>query len=65
MKFDLQGAVAMVTGGAQGIGAAIAELLAENGARVAVADINAEAAAPHAPVDPPPGRGGGGAAAWP
>ena len=48
MKIDLHGATAMVTGGAQGIGAAIAELLAANGARVVVADINAEGAAAQA-----------------
>jgi NAD(P)-dependent dehydrogenase (short-subunit alcohol dehydrogenase family) len=35
--------VAIVTGGAQGIGAAISRRLAEEGARVAVADINPEA----------------------
>jgi NAD(P)-dependent dehydrogenase (short-subunit alcohol dehydrogenase family) len=45
MKADLGGAVVLVTGGAQGIGAAIAELLAANGAVVMVADINAEGAA--------------------
>jgi 3-oxoacyl-[acyl-carrier protein] reductase len=45
MKADLGGAVALVTGGAQGIGAAIAELLSANGAVVVVADINAEGAA--------------------
>jgi 3-oxoacyl-[acyl-carrier protein] reductase len=37
--------VAIVTGGAQGIGLAYAELLAERGARVVVADINADKAA--------------------
>ena len=44
----LQGRVAIVTGGAQGIGKAIVDKLAEEGASVAVADINgpgAEAAA--------------------
>lgn len=40
MKTDLGGAVALVTGGAQGIGAAIARTLAANGARLALADIN-------------------------
>jgi len=42
--FDLKGKVAVVTGGAMGIGAAIATVLAENGARVAIADLNLEAA---------------------
>ena len=41
----LEGLRAAVTGGAQGIGAAIARRLAEEGARVAVLDINAEGAA--------------------
>ncbi|MFP4703492.1 MAG: SDR family NAD(P)-dependent oxidoreductase [Spirochaetaceae bacterium] len=41
----LPGKVAVVTGAAQGFGAAIAEGLATNGARVCVADIDAEAAA--------------------
>ena len=37
--------VALVTGGASGIGKASARLLAEHGARVVVADVNADAAA--------------------
>ena len=45
MKTDLSRASAIVTGGARGIGAAIAQALAANGARVAVADIDAAAAA--------------------
>jgi len=40
MRIDLIGKNALVTGGAAGIGRACAELLAEAGARVAVADIN-------------------------
>jgi NAD(P)-dependent dehydrogenase (short-subunit alcohol dehydrogenase family) len=44
VKADLAGAVAFVTGGARGIGAAICETLAANGARVMVADIDAAGA---------------------
>ncbi|PWE16845.1 short-chain dehydrogenase [Marinicauda salina] len=42
---DLSGKTAVVTGGASGIGAAIARALHEAGAKVAVADLNAEQAA--------------------
>jgi NAD(P)-dependent dehydrogenase (short-subunit alcohol dehydrogenase family) len=40
---DLDGASAIVTGGASGIGAAVARALAERGARVVVADVQADA----------------------
>ena len=45
MKTRLDGMGALVTGGARGIGAAIAEALTANGARVAVADIDGAGAA--------------------
>lgn len=41
-KFDLTGRVAIVTGGAQGIGFAIATALVESGAHVVIADRNAQ-----------------------
>ena len=41
--FDLSGRVAVVTGGAQGLGAAIAQALAEHGADLAVLDVQADA----------------------
>ncbi|RJF92392.1 SDR family NAD(P)-dependent oxidoreductase [Noviherbaspirillum saxi] len=42
---DFTGRTALVTGGASGIGLACVQLLAQRGARVVVADVNAEAAA--------------------
>lgn len=44
MSIDLSGRRALVTGGASGIGAAIARAFAEAGAAVTVADLNAEGA---------------------
>jgi NAD(P)-dependent dehydrogenase (short-subunit alcohol dehydrogenase family) len=45
MSGDFDGLVAVVTGGASGIGAAIAQRLSEQGASVAVLDLNPDAAA--------------------
>jgi len=44
MKVDLSGQVAVVTGGAAGIGRAIVSTLADNGARVVIVDVDAERA---------------------
>src|SRR5215469_6594981 len=44
-SLDLQGKAAIVTGGGHGIGRALAERLAAEGARVVVADLNGERAA--------------------
>jgi pyridoxal 4-dehydrogenase len=46
----LEGRVAIVTGGAQGIGKAIADKLADEGATVVVADLNGEGAERAAPA---------------
>lgn len=43
-RFDLRGLNALITGGASGLGAETARLLAERGARVAVCDLNLEQA---------------------
>src|SRR5688572_24217441 len=43
MTVDLHDQVAIVTGGAQGIGQAIVQALAVNGARVAIVDLDAAA----------------------
>ena len=44
MKLDFSGQVAVISGGASGIGEACARVLAEAGARVVVADRNEAAA---------------------
>lgn len=43
-RYDLEGQVAVVTGGAMGIGRAVADRLAASGARIAIWDVNAAAA---------------------
>lgn len=48
MTREFDGLVAIVTGGASGIGAAVARQLLERGARVAILDINIDGSEPHA-----------------
>ena len=48
LGFPLTGKTAVVTGGGSGIGAAIASAFATKGARIAVVDLNADAARRHA-----------------
>ncbi|KRE27080.1 short-chain dehydrogenase [Mycobacterium sp. Soil538] len=48
LDFPLTGKTAVVTGGGSGIGAAIASAFAAKGARIAVVDLNADAAQDHA-----------------
>lgn len=54
MNIDFSEKVYLVTGGASGIGAAVVDYLAGHGARVVVADLNAEASA--AQLEKYPGR---------
>lgn len=54
----LEGRVAIVTGGARGIGAAIGRAFAQEGARVALADVDLAAAQRTAAELPPPGGPG-------
>ena len=44
MSGRVEGKIALITGGAQGLGAATARMLAQQGARVAITDINGDGA---------------------
>ena len=48
ISYDFSNRVAVVTGGAQGIGGAVATMLAANGAHVAIWDLDRELAESHA-----------------
>lgn len=48
LNFSLNGKTALVTGGASGIGKAVSSMYAAKGAKVAVVDVNGDAAAAHA-----------------
>jgi len=54
---DLEGKVALVTGAAQGIGKAVALMLAHHGADVIVADVNLEKAQKRPKKWKPPAMG--------
>ena len=54
---QLDGMVAIVTGGARGIGAGIANVMASQGANVAILDLDGETAASTAAALPTPGMG--------
>lgn len=60
-KFDLTDRVALVTGGSQGLGLAVAEALAQAGANIAIAarepeEVTRGQSRPHLPVDPAVGQ---------
>jgi NAD(P)-dependent dehydrogenase (short-subunit alcohol dehydrogenase family) len=57
LSFDLASKVALITGGASGIGAAIAEAYAAKGAEVAIVDLDPDAATRQAEAIGSPARG--------